>query len=89
MRRPSIFTQRGRGLDVEMTPMIDVVFLLLVFFIWTASFQIVENVIRVGVIDNPAGVGSVPPILDLPPNDVVIESCFFGRAVRATSNGRG
>jgi biopolymer transport protein ExbD len=28
-----------------MTPMIDVVFLLLVFFIWTASFQIVEHVL--------------------------------------------
>jgi len=25
-----------------MTPMIDVVFLLLIFFVWTASFQIVE-----------------------------------------------
>ena len=27
-----------------MTPMIDVVFLLLVFFVWTASFAIVEQV---------------------------------------------
>ncbi|MDA7978865.1 MAG: biopolymer transporter ExbD [Pirellulales bacterium] len=33
---------RGR-LDVTMTPMIDVVFLLLVFFIWTSSFQAPED----------------------------------------------
>ena len=42
MRRPSIFTERRGELDVKMTPMIDVVFLLLIFFVWTASFQIVE-----------------------------------------------
>ena len=28
--------------DAAMTPMIDVVFLLLIFFVWTASFQAVE-----------------------------------------------
>jgi len=32
-------------LDVKMTPMIDVVFLLLVFFLWTASFQVVEQLL--------------------------------------------
>ena len=42
MRRQSVFVGRGDGLDVKMTPMIDVVFLLLIFFVWTASFQIVE-----------------------------------------------
>jgi len=43
MRRPSAFlTSSQRRWDVSMTPMIDVVFLLLVFFVWTASFQIVE-----------------------------------------------
>ncbi len=35
-------TDRGR-LDVKMTPMIDVVFLLLIFFVCTASFQIIEE----------------------------------------------
>ncbi|MEO8496389.1 MAG: biopolymer transporter ExbD, partial [Planctomycetota bacterium] len=40
MRRPSIFTERREPLDVKMTPMIDVVFLLLIFFVWTASFHI-------------------------------------------------
>ena len=42
MKRPSVFLDRRSDLDVAMTPMIDVVFLLLVFFVWTASFQVVE-----------------------------------------------
>lgn len=41
MRLPQRY-ERGR-LDVTMTPMIDVVFLLLVFFIWTSSFQAPED----------------------------------------------
>ncbi|MBC8874781.1 MAG: biopolymer transporter ExbD, partial [Planctomycetes bacterium] len=45
MRRESIYTQRRSDLDVKMTPMIDVVFLLLVFFVWTASFHIVEHIL--------------------------------------------
>jgi biopolymer transport protein ExbD len=49
MRRPSIFTDRREGTDVTMTPMIDVVFLLLVFFVWTASFQIIEKVMPTSV----------------------------------------
>ena len=36
---------RMDGLDVKMTPMIDVVFLLLVFFVWTASFGIAERLL--------------------------------------------
>lgn len=41
MKRPSPYQDR-QPLQIAMTPMIDVVFLLLVFFLWTASFQIVE-----------------------------------------------
>jgi len=40
MRRPPYHRdQRGR-LDVKMTPMIDVIFLLLIFFVCTASFDV-------------------------------------------------
>jgi biopolymer transport protein ExbD len=45
MRRPSPYVGRREELEIKMTPMIDVVFLLLVFFVWTASFQIVEQVL--------------------------------------------
>jgi len=46
MKKPSQYVQTGAATDIDsaMTPMIDVVFLLLVFFVWTASFQIVEQV---------------------------------------------
>lgn len=38
-----VSTNRAQsGVDLVMTPMIDVVFLLLVFFLWTASFQVIE-----------------------------------------------
>ena len=39
---PRVHSRSSERADVAMTPMIDVVFLLLIFFVWTASFQIVE-----------------------------------------------
>lgn len=36
--RSTTIHHRG-GIELSMTPMIDVVFLLLVFFLWTSSFQ--------------------------------------------------
>lgn len=42
MRIPSIYTRSTERADVAMTPMIDVVFLLLIFFVWTASFHAIE-----------------------------------------------
>jgi len=44
MRVP-LSRQSNRRIDVTMTPMIDIVFLLLIFFLCTASFQIVEKVL--------------------------------------------
>jgi len=55
MKRTSIHTERRRSLDVTMTPMIDVVFLLLVFFVWTASFQAVEYALESRVSEAAAG----------------------------------
>ncbi len=50
-----------------MTPMIDVVFLLLVFFVWTASFQIIEHILPSNM---SAQTGSAPSELDpLPEQD--------------------
>ncbi len=47
MKRISPLLRRSGAVDMDsaMTPMIDVVFLLLVFFVWTASFQIAEQVL--------------------------------------------
>lgn len=43
MQLPSSITRRRSSLELQMTPLIDVVFLLLVFFVWTASFQSPER----------------------------------------------
>ncbi|TWU07605.1 biopolymer transporter ExbD [Stieleria varia] len=40
MRRPTL--HQDETLEVKMTPMIDVVFLLLVFFVWTSTFELPE-----------------------------------------------
>jgi len=44
MRVPHVHRDR-RQFDLAMTPLIDVVFLLLIFFICTASFQLPENLL--------------------------------------------
>ncbi|MFI4875994.1 MAG: ExbD/TolR family protein [Blastopirellula sp. JB062] len=61
MRRSSPYTKR-QSLQIAMTPMIDVVFLLLVFFLWTASFQVVEYSLP-SSITPPMGTGATvqPP----------------------------
>lgn len=91
MRRPSIYTQRRQSLDVKMTPMIDVVFLLLVFFVWTASFQIVERVLPSSVSEV---VGGEQADIELPPpaeadfHDVVVRILWAGQEARWMINER-
>ena len=53
MKRPQLST--GDSLEVKMTPMIDVVFLLLVFFVWTSSFEIPEFDLPSSLAETPAG----------------------------------
>jgi biopolymer transport protein ExbD len=45
MKIPSRHNTNSRQLEVKMTPMIDVVFLLLIFFVCTASFQVMEEIL--------------------------------------------
>lgn len=50
-----------RPIEIAMTPMIDVIFLLLVFFLATSSFQMVEHLLPSGVsksAEKPAGGGA-------------------------------
>lgn len=55
MRHDYSLTQSTRGgrprrpLEIAMTPMIDVIFLLLVFFLATSSFQLVEKMLPASV----------------------------------------
>ena len=68
-----------------MTPMIDVVFLLLVFFVWTASFQLVERVLPSAVSESTP---AQPADADTPPppeadfHDVVVRILWASNAPR-------
>lgn len=53
MRKPQL--HGAESLEVKMTPMIDVVFLLLVFFVWTSSFELPEFDLPSAIAEPPAG----------------------------------
>ena len=48
-------TRSRDSLELKMTPMIDVVFLLLVFFVWTSSFELPEFDLPSAIAEPPAG----------------------------------
>jgi biopolymer transport protein ExbD len=85
---------RGRRKEVEisMTPMIDVIFLLLVFFITTSSFQVVEKLLPSGVSDlkSVAGGNSDPPpeVTQAMLEQIVIKLSLNGNDVVAVLNGQ-
>lgn len=60
MRRPSAYPVE-RGFDVMMTPMIDVVFLLLVFFVCTSGFNRPEENLPSNLSQPGVGGASVAP----------------------------
>jgi biopolymer transport protein ExbD len=66
VRIPPGSRERTHDIDSTMTPMIDVVFLLLIFFVWTTGTQIVEYLLP-GNLSAPAGTAEVAEI-DPPPD---------------------
>ncbi len=84
MRRTSPLVRRGSDIDMDsaMTPMIDVVFLLLVFFVWTASFQIIEHVLPSEMSEltgsDPVEQAEPPPPRDF--DDLVVRIGWSGDA---------
>lgn len=43
------------SIELKMTPMIDVVFLLLIFFVWTSSFELPEFDLPSAIAEPPSG----------------------------------
>ena len=72
MRYRSNLDHRDGMLDVAMTPMIDVVFMLLIFFVWTASFQIAELVLPSSLVTQSQGQGEHEVDLELQDLDRVV-----------------
>ncbi len=71
MRRPSPFTQRRDPVDIKMTPMIDVVFLLMIYFIWSSSFGIAERLLPSQISAQASGAGQ--SATELPPPEADFE----------------
>ena len=73
MRCPSQFA-RPSAVELKLTPLIDVVFLLLVFFVWTASFQAIEQILPSRLLEasgsGPTTMTEPPPEADF--QDVVV-----------------
>ena len=72
-----------------MTPMIDVVFLLLVFFVCTATFRMVDSVLP-SPLDSRGVVTIESPPLPLPEvwDQVVVEVAIDTNQLRLTVNGQ-
>lgn len=66
MKKTSKYRDRDRELEIRMTPMIDIVFLLLVFFVWTASFRIQEESLPTSLSQEfgSSAASELPPELD-------------------------
>src|ERR1700749_344132 len=69
---------KGGAPALDMTPMVDLAFLLVTFFMLTASFRMAEPV----VVDPPSSIGEV----DLPDNYIMVTIDDKGRAFFGISN---
>lgn len=61
MRRPSPFTDRRDPVDIKMTPMIDVVFLLMIYFIWSSNTGTAEQLLPSSISPPTTGAGNTAP----------------------------
>jgi len=69
---------KGGSPSIDMTPMVDLAFLLVTFFMLTASFRMAEPV----VVDPPSSIGQV----DLPDNHILVTIDDKGRSFFGISN---
>jgi len=87
MKRHSSYLQRASSYDTKLTPLIDVVFLLLVFFVWTSSFRVAEQWLPSRLSPEQGSerqTSSLPP-----PPEADFETIYIGiEGDRSTSNIR-
>ena len=88
VRLPATRADRDHDIDATMTPMIDVVFLLLIFFVWTAGTQIVEYLLPTSmsmeVGTNQTELSDPPPEQDF--DKVLVRVRWDGQLIDFTIN---
>jgi biopolymer transport protein ExbD len=89
MRIPSFFHRRHAAIELQLTPMIDCVFLLMIYFLWSSNFAVSELVLPsklsmqgAATVATPA---TPPPEADFPPT--VIRVLWNGTSPAWTING--
>jgi len=80
MRIPSSYRERA-GVELQLTPMIDCVFLLMVYFIWSSSFAVAELSLPSRLSAQTSDSGAAPT--GLPPPEADFESVV----VRVVTSG--
>ncbi|MEX2176427.1 MAG: biopolymer transporter ExbD [Pirellulaceae bacterium] len=75
MRWPSPFRDRRKSVELQLTPMIDCVFLLMIYFIWSASFAVAEKMLPselTAASKSASGNANVPPPPAADFDDIVV-----------------
>lgn len=89
MRFPSPFRDQRKSLELNLTPMIDCVFLLMVYFIWSSSFAIAERSLP-SQLSAAQGSGTANPTEPPPPeadfDDIIVRILWTGRGPAWTVN---
>ena len=90
MRWPSPFRDRRPAVELQLTPMIDCVFLLMVYFIWSSSFAVVEMSLPSELSAQQTGGGPANPDVPPPPeadfDRIVVRVLWDGSAPAWTVN---
>ena len=90
MRTPSNFLDRRTAVDLQLTPMIDCVFLLMVYFIWSSSFAITEQLLPSQLsLESPsasAGASDQPPPPEADFEEVVVRILWRNNKAEWTVN---
>ena len=83
-------TSNDDSLELKMTPMIDVVFLLLVFFVWTSSFELPEFDLPGSLAELPMGAAEASS--DTPPvekfDEIIIRLLWQVEGTQIMLNGQ-
>ena len=75
-----------QNFSVSMTPMIDVVFLLLIFFVCTASFQLSESVLPTPISPGQTSATLPPELEEIELERIFIEIFLFDGQTQITIN---